>query len=96
MNLFFTLAAIVSLLVLHENGFQSLSFDVAAIFCIGFFIFGPQMLLGMAAAEATHKKAAATSSGFAGCFAYLGAAVAGGPLGIAIHFGGWDLFFVCF
>ena len=52
------------------------------------------MLIGMAAAEITHKKAAATSSGFAGCFAYLGGAVAGGPLGAFTNQWGWDLFFV--
>ena len=48
----------------------------------------------MAAAEITHKKAAATSSGFAGCFAYLGAAVAGGPLALFTHTRGWDAFFI--
>ena len=51
------------------------------------------MLIGMVAAELTHKKAAATSSGFAGCFAYIGAAMAGGPLGSLIISWGWDGFF---
>ncbi len=92
-NLLFTLGALFALLTLHGNEFQSFLLDVAIIFFVGFFIFGPQMLMGMVAAELTHKKAAATSSGFAGCFAYLGAAVAGGPLGMVIQFGGWDLFF---
>lgn len=67
--------------------------DTAAIFTIGFMVFGPQMLIGVAAAEMVHKKAAATSNGFAGCFAYMGAAMAGGPLGWISHTYGWEGYF---
>jgi OPA family sugar phosphate sensor protein UhpC-like MFS transporter len=66
--------------------------DSAFIFLFGFFIFGPQMLIGMAAAELSHKKATATATGFIGCFAYLGAAVAGGPLGAITQSFGWDVY----
>lgn len=67
-------------------------FDAVFLFLFGLFIFGPQMLIGISAAELSHKKAAATATGFAGCFAYLGAAAAGAPLGaITKHFG-WDTF----
>ena len=37
---------------------------------IGFFVFGPQMLIGMAAAECSHKEAAGAATGFVGLFAY--------------------------
>lgn len=67
--------------------------DSASIFIIGFAIFGPQMLIGVAAAELTHKKAAATATGFTGLVAYLGAAFAGYPLGVIIDRWGWDGFF---
>jgi OPA family sugar phosphate sensor protein UhpC-like MFS transporter len=67
--------------------------DSAALFIVGFAIFGPQMLIGVACAELSHKKAAATSTGFAGTFAYLGAAVAGYPLGKLTQDFGWDGFF---
>ena len=67
--------------------------DSSAIFVIGFMVFGPQMLIGVAAAELSHKKAAATSTGFAGCFAYMGAAFAGYPLGRLTQDLGWDGFF---
>lgn len=93
-NLLFIIGAVCSLIALHWNSVSWLMLDSAIIFFAGFFIFGPQMLIGMVAAELTHKKAAATSSGFAGCFAYLGGAVAGGPLGALIDAFGWDLFFV--
>ena len=55
--------------------------DFLAIFTIGYMVFGPQMLVGMSATEFSHKKAAATSTGFVGWFAYMGAAMAGWPLG---------------
>lgn len=67
--------------------------DSSAIFVIGFMVFGPQMLIGVAAAELSHKKAAATSTGFAGCFAYMGAAFAGYPLGMITQDFGWGGFF---
>ena len=50
------------------------------------------MLIGMAAAELSHKNATATATGFVGCFAYLGAAVAGGPLGAITQAYGWDVY----
>lgn len=63
------------------------------LFMIGFFLFGPQMLIGLAAAELSHKKAAGTASGFAGWFAYFGAAGAGYPLGKVAQEFGWSGFF---
>lgn len=59
---------------------------------IGFLVFGPQMLVGLAAAEFVSKKAASTSNGFAGCLAYLGAAMAGYPLGVITDIWGWQVF----
>ena len=60
---------------------------------IGFLIFGPQMLVGLAAAEFVDKKAACTANGFAGCFAYVGAASTGYPLGKIIDLWGWKGYF---
>ncbi|MFA6914827.1 MAG: MFS transporter [Parachlamydiales bacterium] len=68
--------------------------DSLGVFFLGFATFGPQMLIGVAAAELTHKKAAATSTGFIGFIAYLGAAVAGYPLGKVAQEHGWDGFFI--
>lgn len=67
--------------------------DSLGVFLLGVTIFGPQMLIGVAAAELTHKKAAATSTGFIGFIAYLGAAVAGYPLGKIAQEYGWEGFF---
>ncbi len=65
-----------------------------AMFMIGFSIFGPQMLIGVAAAELSHKKASATANGFVGWIAYLGAATAGYPLGKLTEVLGWEGFFM--
>lgn len=67
--------------------------DSCAMFAIGFMTFGPQMLIGVAAAELSHKKAASTATGFVGCVSYLGAAMAGYPLGMIAQSYGWNGFF---
>lgn len=66
--------------------------DSCMVALIGFFIFGPQMLVGLAAAEFVDKKAVSTSNGFAGCIANLGAAVAGYPLMQLTELLGWSSF----
>ncbi len=66
--------------------------DSIIMFFIGFMIFGPQMMIGLVAAELSHKKAAATSVGFVGLFAYAGAAFAGLPLGYVAESWGWEGF----
>lgn len=62
-------------------------------FSIGFFVFGPQMMIGMAAAECSHKNVAGTATGFVGLFGYLGAALASYPLALIIERFNWEGFF---
>ncbi len=68
--------------------------DYLSVFMIGFFVFGPQMMIGLAAAEISHKKAAATATGFLGFVAYVGAALSGYPLGKIAQVWGWEWFFI--
>ncbi|MEY0232365.1 MFS transporter family glucose-6-phosphate receptor UhpC [Providencia manganoxydans] len=74
-----------------EMGYLLIS---VCFFFVGFFIFGPQMLIGMAAAEASHKDSAGAATGFVGLFGYLGAALAGYPLAKIIESTGWNGFFM--
>ncbi|MBP6218400.1 MAG: MFS transporter [Oligoflexales bacterium] len=67
--------------------------DATLMALLGFFVFGPQLLVGLAASEFVDKKAACTANGFAGCFAYIGAAVTGYPLGKILDLWGWGGFF---
>lgn len=59
----------------------------------GFFIFGPQLLLGVTAAELVSKKFAGTSTGFLAVFAYAGVAMVGFPMGLLIDKYNWIAFF---
>ena len=68
--------------------------DMIVLALIGVFVFGPQMIVGLAAAEFVDKRATATSNGFAGTFGYFGAAFAGYPLGLIIDQWAWEGFFV--
>lgn len=94
MNVVFSLGLLVSILLMWYNRDQNLWWlDGTLLFIIGFFLFGPQMMIGLAAAELSHKKAAGTASGFTGWFAYFGAAFAGYPLGKIAQDWGWKGFF---
>lgn len=56
---------------------------------LGFFVFGPQSIVGLAASECVDKRAASSANGFAGTLGYLGAASAGLPVGMSIELWGW-------
>lgn len=95
MNVIFSLGLLFSIACLW--GFRNEAIwivDMSILFVIGFFLFGPQMMIGLAAAELSHKKAAGTASGFAGWFAYFGAAFSGYPLGKVAQDWGWQGFFL--
>lgn len=93
MNVLFSFGMLLSVFILWVTPGASILLDSASLFMIGFFLFGPQMLIGLAAAELSHKKAAGTASGFAGWFAYFGAASAGYPLGLIAQEWGWSGYF---
>ena len=94
MNVVFSLGMLLAVVCLWLFPNASGWVDSVALFTIGFFLFGPQMMIGLAAAELSHKKAAGTASGFAGWFAYFGAAAAGYPLGKIAQDYGWNGFFM--
>lgn len=95
MNVIFSLGLLCSIVCLWLFRHESLWLvDMTILFIIGFFLFGPQMMIGLAAAELSHKKAAGTASGFAGWFAYFGAAFSGYPLGKIAQGWGWQGFFL--
>jgi OPA family sugar phosphate sensor protein UhpC-like MFS transporter len=91
-NAIFAIGMFISMLFLWYMPPLFPTIDYAMMFCIGFSVFGPQMMIGMAAAELSHKKAAATATGFAGWIGYFGGAFAGGPLGKITQDWGWEGF----
>lgn len=94
-NVIFAVLVLLSILLFWYAPTSVPYIDSVSIFLLGVTIFGPQMLIGVHAAELAHKKAAATSTGFIGLMAYIGAATAGGPLGSIIESFGWESFFIC-
>ncbi len=93
-NILFSLGVIFAIAGLYLTPPGMIVLDYSLMFAIGFLIFGPQMLIGLAAVELSHKKAAATSNGFVGWIAYLGAATAGYPITKIAEVWGWYGFFV--
>ncbi|MCH9811527.1 phosphoglycerate transporter protein PgtP [bacterium] len=93
-NVIFTLGVFISSLGLWYIPVSAVFFAHMMMFSVGFFVFGPYMLIGMAAAELSHKKAAGAATGFVGWFAYIGAASAGYPFGKIAEDYGWNTFFV--
>jgi OPA family sugar phosphate sensor protein UhpC-like MFS transporter len=92
-NFLFALLLSVFLVIFWQYTSANIWIDSLLVGSIGFFVFGPQMLIGIAAVELSHKKAAATSTGFIGWIGYLGAFVAGGPVGIILDKWGWNSYF---
>jgi OPA family glycerol-3-phosphate transporter-like MFS transporter/OPA family sugar phosphate sensor protein UhpC-like MFS transporter len=62
----------------------------------GFFIYGPQALIGIASANQATKEASATANGLAGVLGYLGSALSAIGVGIIADNFGWDWVFISF
>ena len=60
----------------------------------GFGIYGPQALIGIAAAKQATKKAAATANGLTGIFGYLSVFVSGLGVGMLVDAFGWNYVFL--
>lgn len=65
----------------------------ATVFMIGFFLYGPQMMIGLCGAELVRPDSVGASQGFLGWVAYLGAANAGIPLSMIVKNYGWNAYF---
>ena len=58
--------------VIYYNPPGFLWIDLTMLGVIGFFVYPPVMLLGVAALDVTSKKAVGTAAGFVGLFGYIG------------------------
>ena len=67
--------------------------DSVALIAIGFLIYGPVMLIGIAAVDLVPKKAAGTAAGLTGLFGYLGATGAELGIGTIVQHYGWNMGF---
>ena len=65
----------------------------AFLMVAGFFIYGPQALIGIIAANLATKRAAATAAGFTGLFGYARTLISGWGLGLLVDRSGWHVAF---
>ena len=87
--IFMTMATLclISLSLLNEH--SPLILANLILMAAGFFIYGPQALVGIAAANIATKRAAATAGGFCGLFGYASTIVSGWGIGFLVEKTGW-------
>lgn len=77
----------------------SASVCTALLMLAGFFIYGPQCLVGICVANLATNRAAASAVGLTGLFGYLSTVLSGVGIGWLVEQYGWDtgfaLFFIC-
>jgi len=90
-SILFMAFTLVCVLVYWLNPPGNPGVDIAMLIGIGFFIYGPVMLIGVHALDLAPKKAAGTAAGFTGLFGYVGGAVGASVIiGLAVDSLGWD------
>lgn len=68
--------------------------SIALLAAAGFFIYGPQALIGIASANQATKDASATANGLAGIFGYVGSFLSAIGIGIISDHYGWNTVFL--
>ena len=89
-SVFFMAMAGISLWLFWNFGGESKLNNTLLLSVAGFFIYGPQCLVGIAAANLATKQAAASSVGLTGLFGYASTVVSGWGLGKLVDNYGWD------
>jgi sugar phosphate permease len=96
---FYMICCSVTLLLFWFLPNQAPTTSAVLLWMAGFFVYGPQSLIGAAAANLATKRAAAAAVGLTGFFGYLSTAVSGVGIGALVEHNGWDagflVFFVC-
>lgn len=92
MCVFCMIGACVAMLLFWKLG---VTLPLATVFLglAGFFIYGPQALIGITAANLATKRASATAAGFTGLFGYASTLVSGLGLGYVVQHYGWNTAF---
>jgi len=90
-TILYMLFVLIALIMYWKNPPGNPVIDQLALITVGFFIYGPVMLIGVFALDLVPKNAAGTAAGLTGLFGYLGgAAFANIALGYVIDHWEWD------
>ena len=94
-TMLFMALTLLAVIVYWLNATGPLWIDYAALFAIGFLIYGPIMIIGLHSLDLVPKKAAGTAAGFTGFFGYVfGSAIAGTGVGWIADRWGWSGVFI--
>lgn len=89
-TILFMALTLVGLVAYGLNRHGPLWIDMVSLIAIGFFVYGPIMIIGLHALDLVPKKAAGTAAGFTGFFGYVfGSAIAGTGVGWIADRWGW-------
>ncbi len=80
----------LSILLFWRMHTRSELMSTALLCCAGFWIYGPQSLVGISVANLATKRASATAIGFTGLFGYGSTVLSGWGLGALVEARGWD------
>lgn len=80
----YMLGCLIASFVFWKLDSRSLVLNILVMSMIGFFIYGPQCLIGCVAATIATKKSGAASSGLTGLFGYLATIVTGFGVGLIV------------
>ena len=93
---YFMMCLIAALFLFWSTPTSSTSINTLFLFIMGFFIYGPQTLVGVSGAEFGSRRAAATGAGLTGTFGYMGSAISGWGVGKIADCHGWNATFLFF
>jgi phosphoglycerate transporter family protein len=91
---FSMLFAGISIYIFWKLPSGALAMNTAALCAAGFFIYGPQALVGITVANLATKRAAATAVGLTGIFGYASSLLSGWGLGKLAQTYGWNAGFM--
>jgi len=94
--LVYMLLCMGSLLLFWRLPPGSTALSTVVLCTAGFFIYGPQCLIGIASANLATKRAAAAAAGLTGLFGYLSTIVSGVGVGMLVQQRGWNAGFLMF
>ncbi|HRZ44771.1 MAG TPA: MFS transporter [Candidatus Paceibacterota bacterium] len=86
----FMVLAGVAILLFWKLASQSLWLNTLLLCLAGFFIYGPQALVGIVVANLATKRLAATAIGFTSIFSYASTLLSGWGLGALVEHHGWN------
>jgi phosphoglycerate transporter family protein len=92
---FYMLGCAAAVLAFWKVPGQSQLTGAALLCAAGFCVYGPQCLVGVAAANLATRRAAATAVGLTGIFGYASTILSGWGLGLLVDRAGWDAAFLC-